>query len=287
MRIATYQQTNWTKQELGKAQTKVSYHQQQVSSGKKYMRMSEEPMAASRVLAVKHTIRGVEQTQQNISDAKGVLNTTETALKGIQKVLDRVNVLTTQSLNGTNSQENLDSAATEIDNLIKQVIYLGNTEHDGNHIFGGNEYEKQPFTEEGTFQGGSEDTSWKISDSYSVSVFQSGDKTITPVISTLAKIRDQLRAGDREELRTSLTENQQNNENIISSISGVGATLSTLQSLTDILNEQKLGLEEHRSSVEDVDIVDAVSDLSHMNTTYQAMLQATTMMNKVSILNYM
>lgn len=287
MRIATYQQANWTKQELGKAQTKVSYHQQQISSGKKYMRMSEEPMAASRVLAVKHTIRGVEQAQQNISDAQGILNTTEVSLKGIQKVLDRVNVLTTQSLNGTNSQENLDAAATEIDNLIKQAIYLGNTEHDGNHIFGGNEYAKQPFTEDGTFQGGSEDISWKVSHSYSISVFQSGDKTITPVISTLKKIRDQLRAGDTEGLRISLTENQQNSENVISSISGVGATLSTLQSLTDILNEQKLGLEEHRSSVEDVDIVDAVSDLSHMNTTYQAMLQATAMMNKVSILNYM
>ncbi|MFX3622734.1 MAG: flagellar hook-associated protein 3 [Ectobacillus sp.] len=287
MRISTFQHAAWTKRDMMRVQAEVAKNQQKVSSGKKHLRMSDSPLDTGKSLAIGHTLRQIEQMQRDITDSKNMLSTTETALTGIQEALDRANALVIQSLNGTQSKEDLRTTATEVEALVKQVIYLGNTQYDGRYIFGGSDYEQPPFQEDGTYAGGNKEVSWNIHESYSVTVFHNGNETIAPALQTLQNIYSQLKNGDIEGLKSSLEANKSNMEAIISSIGEVGSTSATVQSFDDMLHEQKITLTEKLSSVEDVDLAEAISDLSYMNATYQATLQVVSTMNKVNILNYM
>ena len=48
----------------------------------------------------------------------------------------------------------LQAIGVEIDQILKQVVYLANTKEQGRYIFGGDSAENLPFTEDGTYQGG-------------------------------------------------------------------------------------------------------------------------------------
>ncbi len=54
--------------------------------------------------------------------------------------------LTIQALNGTNSEKELKSIGTEIDQILEHVVYLANTKEQGRYLFGGDSVDKLPFT---------------------------------------------------------------------------------------------------------------------------------------------
>ncbi|MFD3446012.1 flagellar hook-associated protein 3 [Microbacteriaceae bacterium 4G12] len=286
MRISTLQHANWTTQELNKVKSEVANYQEQVPSGKKYARIGDNPLATSKSLAIRHVIRDLQQMQKDVTDADSVLKTTENALGGIQQTLDRVSVLTEQALNGTSSQEDLNVTATEIGELIKQTIYLANTSQNGHYVFGGDNNTTLAYDNNGTYKGGNQSVSWHLNDGYDVAVYRNADSVLTPTIQTLQKIQTQLQNGDKTGLLQSFGENKTNIDKVVGLRADVGSNSSTLKTFTDILAQQNIGLEEDRSSVEDVDMTEAISNFMYMNATYQATLQAVTMTNKVSILNY-
>ncbi len=82
------------------------YHRNQVTSGKKNLLMSEDRLRASKSFAIQHSLANIEQMQKDIADSKNVLSQTENTLQGIVKSLTRVDQLTIQALNGTNSEKN-------------------------------------------------------------------------------------------------------------------------------------------------------------------------------------
>ncbi|MCP8968837.1 flagellar hook-associated protein 3 [Ectobacillus ponti] len=289
MRISTFQHNNWTKTELGKVQAKTVYHQEQVASGKKNIRMSEAPIAAGKGMAVNHSIRNLEQMQQDLSDAKEIMTTKETALSGIQKALDRVNSLALDAANGTKSPEDRQAIATEVDGLIQQVVHLANTEQGGRFLFGGKDTTQPPYAADGSSQSKGEATSWQLGSSYTVKVTEDAGNVFSPMLKTLSDLSQTLKdpAADGSSIKGLMDQNSKSMDNVLNMLTETGSVMSTMQSFEDILAEQKVGLEERRSSIEDVDVMEAVSDLSTANAAYQATLQAVSMMNKISILNYM
>lgn len=58
------------------------------------------------------------------------------------KSLTRADQLTVQALNGTNSEKELQAIGVEIDQILKQVVYLANTKEQGRYIFGGDSAKK-------------------------------------------------------------------------------------------------------------------------------------------------
>ena len=86
----------------------------------------------------------------------------------------------------------------EVDQLLKQVVYLANTKEQGRYLFGGDSAGKPPFTDDGTYQGGEKDVMWKLNDGYEIKAFRKGEDLLTPVIQTLVKMNDALQSGDQK-----------------------------------------------------------------------------------------
>ncbi|EJQ10215.1 flagellar hook-associated protein 3 [Bacillus cereus] len=286
MRVSTFQNANWAKNQMMDLNVQQQYYRNQVTSGKKNLLMSEDPLAASKSFAIQHSLANIEQMQKDIADSRNVLSQTENTLQGIVKSLARVEQLTLQAVNGTNSPNELKASAAEIDQLLKQVVYLANKQEQGRYIFGGDSASKPPFAEDGTYQGGENDVTWKLNDGYELKMFRNGKDLLEPVIKTLTKIRDVMQNGDQDALESVMGENKKNLDNILNRTTEVGSILNTVDTFKTILSEQNLALQENRKEIEDVDLAVAISDLAYINATYEATLKAVSTMSKTSILDY-
>ncbi|PGB50470.1 flagellar hook-associated protein 3 [Bacillus wiedmannii] len=287
MRVSTFQNASWAKNQLMDLNVQQQYHRNQVTSGKKNLFMSEDPLAASKSFAIQHSLANIEQMQKDIADSRNVLSQTENTLQSIVKSLTRVDQLTIQALNGTNSEKELKAIGAELDQLVKQVGYLANTKEQGRYLFGGDSAEKPPFADDGTYQGGNEDVMWQLNDGYEIKAFRKGEDLLSPVIQTLVKMKDAMQSGDQKALQPFLEENKKNLDSVINRTTEVGSTMNTIDTFKTILSEQNLALQENRKEIEDVDLAVAISDLAYINATYEATLKAVSTMSKTSILDYM
>ncbi|CAM4368948.1 flagellar hook protein FlgL [Bacillus manliponensis] len=287
MRVSTYQNVSWAKRELMNLNMQQQHYRNQVTSGKKHLKMSDDPLSASKSFAIEHSISNIGQMKKDVTDSQNILKHTESSLQGIAKALDRTNQLTVQALNGTNGPDELKAISTEIDELLKQVVYLANTKEEGRYLFGGEGTTQPPFAEDGTYQGGVEDVYWTLNDGYKVKAFQNGESLLTPTIQTLTKLKDALHTGDRAAAEALMDANKQNFDNVLNKVTEVGSITNTLSTFTTILNEQNLALHETKKEIEDVELSSAITDLAYANATYEATLKAVSTMNKISMLDYM
>ena len=74
---------------------------------------------------------------------------------------------------------------------------------------------------------------------------------------------------------------------VISARSQVGAVMNRVDSVTDRLSSLKLSSQTERSNAEDLDMTQAISDFSNQQTGYDAALKAYSMVQRLSLFNYL
>ena len=67
----------------------------------------------------------------------------------------------------------------------------------------------------------------------------------------------------------------------------VGATLARIDAVTSRISDQKLASQTERSNAEDLDMTQAISDFSNQQTGYDAALKAYSLVQKLSLFNYL
>jgi len=123
----------------------LSKYQNQVSTNKRILRLSDDPIGAISSFQIESDIENSEQMSKNISDAQAWLNQTETSLSDINSILIRAKELAIDAGNGTYSTEQRTAIKEELCELEDQFIELANTKFAGKYIFGGYNTTSKPF----------------------------------------------------------------------------------------------------------------------------------------------
>lgn len=129
----------------------MSDYQNQLSSGKKITRPSDDPVGITKVMKYKTDIRETQQYAKNIDDALGWLEVSESSITNIKDILQRVRELTVQAANGTNTPGDTDKMRVEIEQLTSEIMVSGNATSAGRYLFSGLETNKKLFNDDGTF----------------------------------------------------------------------------------------------------------------------------------------
>jgi flagellar hook-associated protein 3 FlgL len=112
--------------------------QEQLSSGKRVNRPSDDPVAVSKLHKLNHALNTIDQFVENGRYAKSQLELEDTVLNDATSVLQRARELTIQMMNDTYSPADRQATAQEIDQLIKQIVNLANTKNPEKELlFGG------------------------------------------------------------------------------------------------------------------------------------------------------
>ena len=112
--------------------------QQQVASGRRILRPSDDPVAAARALEVTQASDVVAQFKRNQDVATSALGLEEVQLASVGDVLGRVRELAVQAGNTNLSSTSRKGIATELRARFDQLLGIANTtDGNGQHIFSG------------------------------------------------------------------------------------------------------------------------------------------------------
>ena len=110
---------------------------EQAASGKRINSPSDDPVGSITAQIANRRILEIEQYDRGVDHANSWLMQAESNMQDMQDQLTRAKELAEQMATGTYSSEQRASVATEIENIISQLIVLANVEVGDSYIFSG------------------------------------------------------------------------------------------------------------------------------------------------------
>ncbi len=154
MRVTNTMMANNMMRNLTRNMNRMEKMQQQMASGKKFSRPSDDPIGVSRSLRLNTEVANMEQYRRNADDTQSWMDTTEMAISNMNTILQRANELAVQAASETNSIEERKTIAGEITELRNQLVQIGNTNYAGSYIFSGFKTDKPLFNSAGKYDIG-------------------------------------------------------------------------------------------------------------------------------------
>lgn len=125
--------------QLKSTETRLAKSTEKLSSGYKINRSSDDPSGLAISRKLREQIKGLDNASQNSLDGISVLQSAEGALTEINSMLQRTRELTVQALNGTYTLEDKENIQKEVDQLTQEIDRLvSDTEFNGQTLLNGN-----------------------------------------------------------------------------------------------------------------------------------------------------
>ena len=160
-------------------QQSLSHTQLQVSTGKRVITPSDDPVASTQILNFRQEIELTERYQSNGDAADGRVKLEEATLSSVTSLLQRVRDLILQGGSGALTTTERNALATEVEQRVGEVLGLANTQFAGTeYIFAGSKTDTEPFQRQGVstfvYNGDQTDRQVQISASIQITVADSG-----------------------------------------------------------------------------------------------------------------
>jgi flagellar hook-associated protein 3 FlgL len=309
MRIST----SWAQQTSVSAmidqQANLQQTQLQISTGKKILTASDNPVAASRIIDLNQSINQTEQYQSNINFARDRLTMEEGVLQGATDILQRIHEIGIQGINGNTSASSRTSIAVEMQELNKQLLGLANTKNaNGEYMFAGFKSKTQPFAQDPTnvgsygYAGDTNYRSIQIDASRPItdgdpgsSVFGTPTGALPATVPAPGSINNIFEAIDK--FATDLKANTPNSsslndiskslDNIVSVRASIGTRLNVLDKQEQINSDSILSTKSVLSDTQDLDYTEAITRLNQQSVSLQAAQQTFSQIKKLSLFNYL
>ncbi len=186
MRISTMQQFNSGLRSILDNQKSTTTTQQQISTGRRVLTPSDDPIASTRILQLQQDISLRSQYKENVISARNRQNLEEAILTSVSENVSRIRELTVNAGNGSMTKVDRGFIAAEIDERLKALVDLMNTKDASNtYIFSGFKGETKPFESRPgggvIYQGDDGERKLAISNSTNVQTNDTGKKLFVEI----------------------------------------------------------------------------------------------------------
>jgi flagellar hook-associated protein 3 FlgL len=147
MRVTQQLISTQVKDGLQQAYRRMAQAQEQVTTGRRINHISDDPIGATRVLALRTFESSLDQFTRNINNTMPSLEMTDNSLGNVVASLTRAKELALAMVNDTNTAVERQAVAKEIHQILLQTVSDGNTNVDNRFIFGGFKNGTAPFTQ--------------------------------------------------------------------------------------------------------------------------------------------
>ncbi len=138
-RITNHMINNTMNFNLQRHQTEMDKIQNQLATGKSVNLPRDNPISATNQMMYRTRVTEIEQYISNLNESKSRLDNVDTAVQSSLRIFQRLRVLTVQGAHGIYSSfERKEAAATEINELLEELVNIANTKSaTGRPVFGG------------------------------------------------------------------------------------------------------------------------------------------------------
>ena len=294
MRISTGQIFRQSVTEIQDRQKNIFESQKQIATGKKYDSPSDSPIDYVAAEKIKQKSNTIEQMNRGMNywletRAREEESALDSVIEKVQDIREKV----VGSVNGIQDGFTLDMIASEIDGIKEDVLSIANQKSsNGEYIFGGTKsLDVQPFVEnaDGDIEYGGSLTSREImindSPPRTIPLGQTGDKVFGDAFDVLDGVVEELRniPADPEAISATLDGLDSVLDRLNSARTDTGIRRSTVENQLEMNADRLLDLEQSRADIEDVDLVEAISQFQLEQTAYEAALKAFAETSRLSL----
>lgn len=147
MRMTQSMLSNNMLRNLSNSYNKMGKLQQQIASGSKLTRPSDDPVAAILGMGYRTDLTKVSQFTRNMNEVNNWIDTTDESLNQVGNAITRVQALITQAANDSNTTEDRQKIQKEIDQIREQIRDVANTKSGDTYIFSGTKTSQPLFTD--------------------------------------------------------------------------------------------------------------------------------------------
>ncbi|MEW6659321.1 MAG: flagellar hook-associated protein FlgL [Thermodesulfobacteriota bacterium] len=132
--------------QLQRLASELQYTNAQISSGRKYQRISDNPVDVGALIGLNTESSQVTQYKSNLDTATSWLSATETALTNINTLVSSTAALAEQMATGTYTAAQRAAAAQQVQQYLDEFMQMGNARYQGHYILSGYKIDTEPFT---------------------------------------------------------------------------------------------------------------------------------------------
>jgi flagellin-like hook-associated protein FlgL len=321
MRISTQSFYDQSRTAMGAQQSNLLRVQQQLGAGTKILAPSDDPLGATRALAVSQSIALNAQYSASRAQATHNLMLEDGALTSVTSVLQSIKTGIIEAGNGTMSDADRATIATTLQSSLDQLQGLANTDDgNGQFLFAGFKSGSAPFvrqadgsisyagdqgqrllqvdvsrqmagTDDGrsifqTLQGGAAYIGAAVVGS-SADMFSA----ISDVITALRTPVDNAGPAAQAQLQAALGIANKNitnaHDNVLTVRASVGSRLQELDALTVTGDNRTVYDKSYLSDLQDLDYASAMAEFYQRQTALQASQQTFVKIQQISLFNYL
>lgn len=145
MRVTDRQQVDAFLTAIRSLRGNIFDRNEQIASGKRVNRPSDDPAAAERINQFRNVLRTTERRLVTVNEGAGRLNLSDSVLETAGNTLQRAKELAIQMRNDTNTSVERRNAAQEVQQLISGLAGIANTQLNGRFVFAGSQTQTEPF----------------------------------------------------------------------------------------------------------------------------------------------
>lgn len=269
--------------------------QEQINSGKKITRPSQDPVVAIKGIGYRTDLGKVEQYQRNLGEVNNWLDSSDDALDKVGSALKRVQELVTDAANDTKTPEDRDKIKVEITQIKEQIRDLANTKVGDKYIFSGTKTLSPLYGSDGTILGETGvdgAVNIEVYDGVEIKVntngktmFEDIDKMMENIESSLDSSKIPVATG--AEIGKSLDDINKNQDSVLGARADIGARQNRVEMMEDRLGAQEIIVTKQLSANEDIDYEKAITEMITQESIHRAALSVGARIIQPSLVDFL
>lgn len=295
MRVTQSMLSNNMLRNLSTSYNKMGKLQEQITTGKKVNRPSDDPVVAMKGMGYRMQVDKVAQYQRNLGEVHNQLDSSDDALDQVGKVLHRANDLMVNAPNGTLSQEDREAILAEVKQLREQVKDIANTKVGDKYIFSGTKT-SEPLFKDGTIQTDAafgKDVEIEVFDGVMLTVNTDAMKMFKDIDDMFGQIVEAIKPSDGStpadsaELDEFIKGIQTQMDVVLTKRADIGARQNRAEMMGNRLESQEGAAKKQMSENEDIDYEKVITDMITQEAIHNAALSVGARIIQPSLVDFL
>lgn len=272
--------------------------EQQISSGRKINKPSDDPVGVTYALRYRSQLAGNEQFQRATDTAQSWLDETDSQMGSAGDVMTRLKELMVQSSTGTYSATDMEAAANEVEQLKKQLVDIGNSKFGGKFIFNGQAYGDMPYpvaagTDYAQVETDNTAVKYVIGENIQFQINTTGNEFFgmkgdsDNVFAAMDRVIAAMKSGDQSAITAEMSSVESRTNKMLAARSEVGARTNRVELVNSRLLDQEQNTTTLLSKTEDLDVAEALIKATSAQTVYEAALKSSANIMNTSLIDFM
>lgn len=264
--------------------------QGQLISMRRVERPSDDPIGIAKVMAVDEHLKMAESYQRNIDDARNRMSAADDALGSATTILGRIKELALQGAHGQLSAGDRTTIANEVGSLVTALMQTANSRYGNEFLFSGHRVFTAPYASLDTaaaYQGTTGAIIREVGPGVQVQVNVTALDAFESAKTAVATLVSDLQTNNSTALQNDLAALDAAFGTLVDQRSVLGARAARVEASEENLATTSATFEELRSSIVDLDVVKATTELRRTEVAAQAAFETTTRLMRMSIFDYL